>query len=45
VVAVLTGHMLKDPEVLLDVAGGDKVQEIDPIPEALARAVERVLRE
>ena len=45
VVAVLTGHMLKDPEVLLDVAGGGTVQEIDPIPEALARAVEQVLLE
>jgi threonine synthase len=44
-VGVLTGHMLKDPEILLDTAGGAKIQEIDPIPEALARAVERVLLE
>ena len=44
VVAVLTGHMLKDPEVLL--AGSESViQEIDATPEALAHAVELAPRE
>ncbi|HEU5220199.1 MAG TPA: threonine synthase [Gemmatimonadales bacterium] len=40
VVAVLTGHMLKDPEILLSGAGGTAVQEIEATPEALAHAVE-----
>jgi threonine synthase len=40
VVAVLTGHMLKDPEILLGDAGKAEIQEIDPTPEALAQAVE-----
>ncbi|HEX7025147.1 MAG TPA: threonine synthase [Gemmatimonadales bacterium] len=38
VVAVLTGHMLKDPEILL--RGGDAPAVIDPSIEALAREVE-----
>ncbi|HEV8197151.1 MAG TPA: pyridoxal-phosphate dependent enzyme, partial [Gemmatimonadales bacterium] len=40
VVAVLTGHMLKDPEILLNAAGATAIQEVDPTPEALARVVE-----
>jgi threonine synthase len=40
VVAVLTGHMLKDPEILLSAAGETTILEVDPTPEALARAVE-----
>ena len=42
VVAVLTGHMLKDPEILLRASGKDPMQEIDATPEALAAAVGRV---
>ena len=41
VVAVLTGHMLKDPEILLAAAGDAAIAEIDATPEALAHAVER----
>jgi threonine synthase len=41
VVAVRTGHMLKDPEILLSAAGEAAIQEIDATPEALAHAVER----
>jgi threonine synthase len=40
VVGVLTGHMLKDPEILLGGAGNDAIQEIDATPTALAEAVE-----
>ncbi len=40
VVAVLTGHMLKDPEILLSTAGATAILEVDPTPEALARVVE-----
>ncbi len=45
VVAVLTGHMLKDPEILLIGAGAEAIREIDPTPEALAEAVERTVPE
>ncbi len=41
VIAVLTGHMLKDPEILLSAAGDAGIQEIDATPEALAQAVEQ----
>jgi threonine synthase len=41
VVAILTGHMLKDPEILLSAAGDAALKEIDATPEALARAVEQ----
>jgi threonine synthase len=40
VVAVLTGHMLKDTEILLDSASGPSVGEIDASLSALARAIE-----
>jgi threonine synthase len=40
VVAVLTGNMLKDPEILLDTAGKDAIREIDGSAESLAAAVE-----
>jgi threonine synthase len=43
VVAVLTGSMLKDPEILLRASGKDSMQEIDATPEALARAVEKTV--
>ena len=41
VVAVLTGHMLKDPEMQLDAAtrGGPGIREIDPTVAALAGAI------
>ncbi len=39
VVAVLTGHMLKDPEILLSAAGEASIREIDATPEALAHVV------
>jgi len=39
VVAVLTGHMLKDPEVLLEQQVRGQVQEIEPTLAALAGAV------
>lgn len=45
VVAVLTGHMLKDPEVLLSAAGDPAIREIDATPEELARAVEETAPE
>jgi threonine synthase len=38
VVAVLTGHLLKDPEILLQ-GRGDEVREIDPTTEAVERAL------
>lgn len=41
VVGVLTGHMLKDPEILLGHSGKDSVREIEATPGALAQAVER----
>jgi len=40
VVAVLTGHMLKDPEILLGDAAGRSIREIEPSMDALAEAVE-----
>jgi threonine synthase len=43
VVAILTGHMLKDPEILLSATGEAAIEEIDATPEALARAVEQTL--
>lgn len=45
VVAVLTGHMLKDPEILLSAAGDPAIREIDATPEELARAVEETAPE
>lgn len=39
-VAILTGHMLKDPEILLDDATRAGIQEIDPTAAALAAAIE-----
>jgi threonine synthase len=38
IVAVLTGHLLKDPEILL--AGDPGIREIDPTAEAVARALD-----
>lgn len=38
VVAVLTGHLLKDPEILL--AGDPGIREIDPTADAVARALD-----
>jgi threonine synthase len=40
VVAVLTGHMLKDPEILLQGATGTRIREIDPTLSALAAALQ-----
>lgn len=40
VVGVLTGHMLKDPEILLGSAAASAIREIDATPEALAAEVE-----
>jgi threonine synthase len=44
VIAVLTGHMLKDPEILLAGRGKDAgaIGEIDPTMEALAAAIGRI---
>jgi len=44
VVAVLTGHMLKDPDILLSGAGGHSapIDEIDASTEALEAAVGRI---
>lgn len=41
VVAVLTGHMLKDPEILVSAGGRGAVREIQPTAAALARAVRK----
>jgi threonine synthase len=43
VAAILTGHMLKDPEILLESAAseGKQLQEIDATVPALAAAIER----
>lgn len=42
IVAVLTGHLLKDPEILL--AGDPGTREIDPTAEAVARALDAAAR-
>ena len=44
VVAILTGHMLKDPETLLEHRGKGQVQDIQPTLAALGAAVEASAR-